>query len=96
MRLSADIFLGECSLTLTRNIDYEIPFLQRQISKQQQQLVDLERKQAEHLHSAVLAAKAYQKVQKLLIFFTALIFMSDWHDECESASVLPECRSVRA
>ena len=61
-----DIYLGECSLTLARNVDYEIPFYKRQKGKYQQQLLDLERKQTEHLHSAALAARSYQEVASAL------------------------------
>ncbi len=62
IRCHVDIFLGECSLTLARNVDYEIPFYKRQKGKYQQQLLDLERKQTEHLHSAALAARNHQQV----------------------------------
>ena len=45
-----------------RNVDFEIPYLKQQAAKEQQQLVDFERKHNEHLHSAVQAAKHYQQV----------------------------------
>lgn len=45
---------------LARNVDYEVPFYRKQAAKAQQQLADLERKHAEHLRSAVLAAKQYR------------------------------------
>lgn len=56
----ADIHLGEAAVTLARNVDYEVPFYRKQAAKAQQQLSDLERKHAEHLRSAVLAAKQYR------------------------------------
>ena len=56
----ADVRLGEAAITLARNVDYEVPFYRKQAAKLQQQLSDLERKHAEHLRSAVLAAKQYR------------------------------------
>lgn len=47
---------------MARNVDYEVPFYRKQAAKLQQQLSDLERKHAEHLRSAVLAAKEYRQV----------------------------------
>lgn len=56
------LHLGEAALALGRNTDYEIPFLKRQAAKYQQQLGDLERKQAEALRSAAAAAADFQQV----------------------------------
>ena len=60
MLLHADIHLGEAAVALARNVDYEVPFYRKQAAKAQQQLADLERRHAEHLRSAVLAAKQYR------------------------------------
>lgn len=61
----ADVHIGETALQFIRNGEYEIPFLQAQISKQQQQLVDFEKKEAEYSRMALNAQKNHLQVQLL-------------------------------
>ncbi|GAB4823290.1 hypothetical protein N2152v2_010336 [Parachlorella kessleri] len=55
------LHVGEAALTLGRNTDYEIPFLKKQAARLQQQMGDLERRQAEALKSASAAAADYEQ-----------------------------------
>lgn len=58
----ADIHIGETALRLIRNGEYEIPFLQAQTSKHQQQLVDFEKKESEYGRMALNAQKSHTQV----------------------------------
>ncbi len=60
--LPAVLHVGEAALTLGRNTDYEIPFHKKQAARLQQQMGDLERRQAEALKSASAAAADYEQV----------------------------------
>ncbi|KAK9811819.1 hypothetical protein WJX72_010763 [[Myrmecia] bisecta] len=60
------VYLGEAGQTLLRNVDYEIPYADKQAAKLQQQLADLERKQADHLKSASASAAEYKQECKQL------------------------------
>lgn len=53
------VWLGEAAMTLTRNVDFEVPALRKAAARAQQQLVDLQRRREEYLHSASTAAAAY-------------------------------------
>lgn len=58
----AGVWLGEAAMTLTRNVDFEVPALRKAAARAQQQLVDLQRRREEFLHSASTAAAAYKQV----------------------------------
>jgi CDK5 regulatory subunit-associated protein 3 len=49
-------------MTLTRNVDFEVPAMKKANARAQQQLIDLQRRREEHLHSASAAADAYRQV----------------------------------
>lgn len=49
-------------MTLTRNVDFEAPAVKKANARTQQQLIDLQRRQEEYLHSAAAAAAAYKQV----------------------------------
>ena len=59
---SPGLWLGEAAMTLTRNVDFEVPGMKKANARAQQQLVDLQRRREEHLHSASAAAAAYRQV----------------------------------
>jgi CDK5 regulatory subunit-associated protein 3 len=59
---SPGLWLGEAAMTLTRNVDFEAPAVKKANARTQQQLIDLQRRQEEYLHSAAAAATAYKQV----------------------------------
>lgn len=52
---------AEGGLTLARNVDFEIPYLKKQAAKNQHLMADLEKRSAECLKSAVVAANDFQQ-----------------------------------
>ncbi len=57
------MWLGEAAQTLTCNVDFEIPAVKKASARAQQQLLDLQRRRKEFLHSATAAAAAYAQVR---------------------------------
>ena len=53
--------MAEGGLVLSRNVDYEIPFLKKQVAKNQQLIEDLDRKSAELIKSASVHATRFQE-----------------------------------
>lgn len=63
----ADLHLGEAALVLVRNGEFEIPFHKNRVVKEQQQLVDLEKKEVEYRKSVLESQKAYHQVQYSMV-----------------------------
>lgn len=61
-----NIYLGEAALTLFRNVNFELPFLRKQVQKAQQQLSDLERRAGDCSKSANAAAANFQQECKAI------------------------------
>jgi hypothetical protein len=55
------LFLGEAALDMVRLVNYEIPYQRKQIGRLQQQLADLDKKEAEFRKNAGACAQRYKQ-----------------------------------
>lgn len=61
-----NVYLAEAAQMLTRNVNYEVPSIKKQIQKLEQSLTDLEKKEAEHKKSENIAHTEYNTLCKQL------------------------------
>ena len=54
--------IAEAAQTMIQNVDYEIPYLRKQMAKCNQQMADADRRHAEYTRSAETCANNYKKV----------------------------------
>ena len=58
-----DVYLGEASQTLLQSVDYDIPYIRKQMAKLNQQVADCDRKEGEYLKAAATCAANYKEVR---------------------------------
>lgn len=57
------VFIGEAAQTMVQNVDYEVPYLRKQMTKCNQQMADADRRHVEYTRSAESCASNYKKVR---------------------------------
>jgi hypothetical protein len=70
----AGVFVGEAAQTMIQNVDYEIPYLRKQMAKCNQQMADADRRHAEYSRSAVTCANNYKKASSYVTYVTYVTF----------------------